>query len=325
MEEARMLRSILIYLSKADWARQIVTRWAFARRAASRFVAGESLDQAIQAVKVLNQKGINATLDHLGEHTYSPEAAVKATQAILEIVEAVQQSGVRSNVSIKLTQIGLAVDQELCRENLCQIITRAKQHGIFVRIDMEDSPWVDTTLDLYRQMRDQEGLTNCGVVIQSYLYRSEEDIRRLAQEGGSVRLCKGAYKEPPEIAFPKKSDVDANYDRLVQLLIDGSMACGAPRLSESGCIPPTPAIASHDAARLIAAKAYAEKVGLPKDALEFQMLYGIGRELQEKTVADGYPVRVYVAYGTEWYPFYVRRLAERPANLWFFISSFFKN
>jgi proline dehydrogenase len=320
-----MLRSTLIYFSKADWARKIVTQWAFARRAASRFVAGERLDQAIQAVQVLNQKGINATLDHLGEHTDSPDAAVKATQAILEIVDAIQESGVRSNVSIKLTQIGLSVNQDLCKENLRQILTPAKQHGIFVRIDMEDSPWTDITLDLYRQMRDKEGLPNCGVVIQSYLYRSEADIRRLAQEGGCVRLCKGAYKEPPEIAFPKKSDVDANYDKLARMLIDGSLACGAPRLSANGCVPPTPAIASHDAGRLAAAKAYAEKVGLPKDALEFQMLYGIGRELQEQTLAEGYPVRVYVAYGTEWYPFYARRLAERPANLWFFVSSFFKN
>jgi proline dehydrogenase len=320
-----VLRSSFIYLSKANWARQIVTKWEFARRAASRFVAGESLDQAIRAVQILNQNGINATLDHLGEHTNSPDAAIRATQSILEIVEAIQESGVRSNISIKLTQIGLAVNQELCRENLRQILAPAKSYGIFVRIDMEDSPWVETTLDLYRQMRDRDGLTNCGVVIQAYLYRSEEDIRRLAQEGGHVRLCKGAYQEPHEIAFPKKSDVDANYDHLASLLIDGSMACGAPQLSADGRIPPTPAIASHDPARLAAAKAYAENVGLPKGALEFQMLYGIRRDLQEQAVSEGYPVRVYVPYGTEWYPYYVRRLAERPANVWFFVSNYFRN
>jgi proline dehydrogenase len=320
-----VLRSSFIYLSKANWARQIVTKWEFARRAASRFVAGESLDQAIRAVQILNQNGINATLDHLGEHTNSPDAAIRATQSILEIVEAIQESGVRSNISIKLTQIGLAVNQELCRENLRQILAPAKSYGIFVRIDMEDSPWVETTLDLYRQMRDRDGLTNCGVVIQAYLYRSEEDIRRLAQEGGHVRLCKGAYQEPHEIAFPKKSDVDANYDHLASLLIDGSMACGAPQLSADGRIPPTPAIASHDPARLAAAKAYAENVGLPKGALEFQMLYGIRRDLQEQAVSEGYPVRVYVPYGTEWYPYYVRRLAERPANIWFFVSNYFRN
>jgi proline dehydrogenase len=319
-----MLRSTFIYLSKADWARQMVTRWGFAQRAASRFVAGERLDQAIQAIQILNQKGINATLDHLGEHTNSPEAAARATQAIQEAVDAIQQSGVCSNISIKLTQIGLSVNQELCRENLRQLLSSARQHGIFVRIDMEDSPCVDVTLDLYRQMRDKEGLTNCGIVIQAYLYRSEEDIRRLAQEGGFVRLCKGAYKEPADIAFPKKSDVDTNYDKLARILIDGSVACGAPRLSENGCIPPSPAIASHDPLRLAAAKAYAETAGLPKDALEFQMLYGIRRDLQEQTVAEGYPVRVYVPYGTEWYPYYVRRLAERPANVWFFVSNFFR-
>ncbi len=319
-----MLRSFFIYLSKASWARSLVTKWAFARRAASRFISGETMEDAIQVVQTLNKKGINVTLDHLGEHTHNPEAAENATQAILALIEKIQATGVRSNVSIKLTQIGLAVDLDLCRENLRRILASARQQGIFVRIDMEDSPWVDTTLGLYRQMRDDEGLDNCGVVIQAYLYRSQADIDRLAAEGGKVRLCKGAYKEPAEVAYPKKSDVDDNYDRLAQRMIDGSLANGCPELSSDGRTPPMPVIASHDPTRLEVARAYAEKVNLPKNALEFQMLYGIRRDLQEKMVAAGYPVRVYVPYGTEWYPYYVRRLAERPANVWFFISNFFR-
>ncbi len=320
-----MLRSSLIYLSKADWARNMVEKWSFARRAASRFVAGESLEDGIQAIRTLNQKGINATLDHLGEHTNSQQVAQKAAQSIVEILDNIQQSGVRSNVSVKLTQIGLSVDQDLCKENLVEILTNARRLGIFVRIDMEDSSLVDVTLNLFREMHEKYGLNNCGVVIQAYLYRSEADIRQILQMGGRVRLCKGAYKEPADIAYPKKSDVDANYDRLAKMLIDGALACGAQELSQDGRVPPITAIASHDPLRLEAARAYADQVGLPKGALEFQMLNGIRRDLQEQMAAAGYPVRIYVPYGTEWYPYYVRRLAERPANLWFFISNFFKN
>jgi proline dehydrogenase len=319
-----MLRSTFIYLSKADWARNIVMNWDFARRAASRFVAGETLEEAIGVVGILNQNGINATLDHLGEHTNSLEAADKATRAIFDIADAIHQSGVRANISIKLTQIGLAIDQEACAENLRQILSHAKGYGIFVRVDMEDSIWTEATLALFRQMRDEYQLTNSGVVIQAYLYRSEEDVKKLAQESVPVRLCKGAYKEPAEVAFPKKKDVDTNYDLLAAILIDGAVSCGKPQLSDDGCIPPLPAIASHDPERLDYARNYAEKAGLPKIAIEFQMLYGIRRDLQEQMVNEGYPVRVYVPYGTEWYPYFVRRLAERPANLWFFISNYFR-
>jgi proline dehydrogenase len=162
------------------------------------------------------------------------------------------------------------------------------------------------------------------LVIQSYLYRSESDVRSLISQGTRIRLCKGAYKEPDEVAFPKKRDVDANYDRLVEIMMDAALANGAPALSQDGRIPPPPAIATHDPKRLEYAKAYAQKIGLPKQAVEFQMLYGIRRDLQEQTAGEGYPVRVYVPYGTEWYPYYVRRLAERPANVWFFISNFFR-
>jgi proline dehydrogenase len=319
-----MLRSFLIYLSKAAWARRIVTGWTVAWRAASRFVAGEKMEDAIRVVKELNAKGIHATLDHLGENTTTPDEARKATRDILDVLEAIDRSGVSSSVSIKLSQIGLALDEKLCRENLKQILTYAGQHHNFIRIDMEDSPYTQKTLDLYHEMSEAFGCSNTGVVIQSYLFRSEEDVNRIAGGGGRIRLCKGAYKEPPEIAFPKKSDVDTNYDRLSEILIDGALANGSPEASSDGKYPPIPAIASHDPARLEHAKAYAQRVGLPKPCLEFQMLYGIRRDLQEQLVAEGYPVRVYVPYGTEWYPYFTRRLAERPANLWFFVSNFFR-
>ena len=318
-----MLRSLLIYLSKAAWARSLVTRWKFAWRAASRFVAGEKLEDAIRAIQALNARGINATLDHLGEHTSTPDESRQAVSAIIRAIDAIQEFGVRANVSIKLTQIGLQLGEELCAENLRTILEYAKSKGNFVRLDMEDSPWVDVTLGLYHRMVDC-CLHNTGVVIQSYLYRSEQDVRGLTGEGGRIRLCKGAYKEPADVAFPQKADVDASYDSLAQIMMDASLASGATSLSPDGRIPPPPAFATHDPKRIAFAKTYAQKIGLPKSAIEFQMLFGIRRDLQEQIAGEGYPVRVYVPYGTEWYPYYVRRLAERPANVWFFISNFFR-
>ncbi len=318
-----MLRTIFIYLSKATWARHLVTRWSFAWRAASRFVAGENLGDAIRVIQVLNAKGINATLDHLGEHTTNEEEACRAAEDILKALDAIDASGVRANVSIKLSQIGMGVDETLCRANLHRILDHAQQRANFVRIDMEDSPWVDQTLSLFSKMCAL-GFKNTGVVIQSYLYRSAVDVEQIVGIGGRIRLCKGAYQEPSEIAYPNKRDVDANYDRLTELLVNGALACGAQPVSQDGKIPPLPAIASHDPNRLAYAREYAFKKGLPKQALEFQMLHGIRRDLQEQIVQQGYPVRVYVPYGTEWYPYFMRRLAERPANLWFFISNFFR-
>ena len=241
-----MLRSFLIYLSKAAWARKIVTSWMFAWRAASRFIAGETLDDAIVVVKKLNEKGINATLDHLGEHTTNLDEARRATKDILKILDVIQQSGVRSYVSIKLTQIGLALDESLCEENLKVILGRAREVGTYIRIDMEDSPWVDKTLALYRKAHLVHGFDHLGVVIQAYLYRSEQDILCLREECTGVRLCKGAYKEPPDVAFPKKKDVDANFDRLARLMMDGALQRGCPQLSDDGRIPPPPVFATHD-------------------------------------------------------------------------------
>jgi proline dehydrogenase len=319
-----MLRSFLIYLSKAAWARRLITHWDIAWRAASRFVAGEQLEDAIAVVQALNARNITATLDHLGENTTNAAEAQRATEDILAVFDAIDRAGVRSNVSVKLTQIGLAVDPNLCAENLKRILVYARQKNNFVRIDMEDSPWVDSTLGLYNQMR-ADGLDNTGVVIQAYLYRSEKDLARVIAQGGRVRLCKGAYKEPGDVAYPSKADVDKNYDMLAAMLIDGACANQAPVITADGRVPPIPAIASHDPVRIQAAKGYLQRVGLAKNALEFQMLYGIRRDLQEQLADEGFPVRVYVPFGSEWYPYFTRRLAERPANLWFFVSNFFRN
>jgi proline dehydrogenase len=320
-----MLRSMLIYLSKASWARQIVTRWQFAWRAASRFVAGERVEDAIRAIQSLNQRGISATLDLLGEHTTNAQEARQATDSIIAALDAIQQAGVTANVSVKLSQLGMNLDDDLCCQNLQRIVSHARQQGNFIRIDMEEASTTDKTLQLYVRMRQEYSLDNCGVVLQAYLHRTEADVRNLMTQAGRVRLCKGAYLESPAISFARKSDTDANYDHLAHLLMDGALTAGSPTVSPDGKIPPLPAIASHDPRRLMDAKSYAQQIGLPKAALEFQMLYGIRRDLQEQMVQEGYPVRVYVPYGSEWYPYFVRRLAERPANLWFFIYNFFQN
>ncbi|HEY5269761.1 MAG TPA: proline dehydrogenase family protein [Anaerolineales bacterium] len=318
-----MLRSFLIYLSKAAWAQRFVVGWRFAWRAASRFVAGNTIGDAINVVRELNSIGINATLDHLGESTSTPVEAIKAADDIIELLDQINADDVRANVSVKLTQIGLALDESLCAQNLERILARAREYKNFVRIDMEDTPYTDKTLRIYREMHSK-GFKNTGVVVQSYLYRTEKDTRELLDAGACFRLVKGAYKEPPELAFPKKADVDANFDLLSQIMIDAAKVAGSPTLSADGCIPPIPAIGSHDPKRLDFARTYAEKVSLPKQAIEFQMLFGIRRDLQVQYFKEGYPVRIYVPYGSHWYPYFMRRLAERPANVWFFISNFFR-
>jgi proline dehydrogenase len=319
-----MLRSFLIYLSKAAWAQNMVTNWGFIWKAVSRFIAGTTIDEALQVVRSLNEKGINATLDQLGEHTSTPEEANRAADGIIAVLNAIQDAGVRSNVSIKLSQIGMGMDDDVCAANLDRILTVAKKHKNFIRIDIEDSPYVDKTIGFYRAMLEKGFTTKTvGMAVQSYLYRAEKDTRELAEIGTTFRLIKGAYKEPADVAFPKKTDVDANYDTLSSILIDASLA-QETRLSKDGRIPAIPAIATHDEKRVEFAKSYAQKVGLPKTGLEFQMLYGIRRDLQESLSQEGYPVRVYVPFGTHWYPYFMRRLAERPANLWFIISNFFK-
>ncbi len=316
-----MLRSFFISLSKAGWAQRWITSWGFARRASARFVAGETIPQALDAVRAMNALGINASLDHLGENTSSPQEAREAAGEVVILLDAIRQSGVRANVSIKLSQIGLALSEELCRENLARILTCARDCGNFIRIDMEDSSLTGRTLAAYFWAREQ-GFENVGIVLQAYLLRTREDLAQVTNAGGRVRLCKGAYQEPATLAFAVKADTDANYDHLMETLLQAAQTAGLPRAS--GLTPPIPALATHDERRIAAARAAVERLGLPKDALEFQMLYGIRRDLQVALARDGFPVRVYIPYGTHWYPYFMRRLAERPANLWFFISNFFR-
>jgi proline dehydrogenase len=308
------LRSVLLYLSRAGWARSLVTGFPPAWMVASRFVAGESVDEAIEATRQLNARGLMATMDYLGESVKAASEANAARDQILYLLDRIHAAGVDSNVSLKLSQLGLNIDENLAVNNLRTILQRARQYNRRVRIDMEESALVDVTLDIYRRLRFGEGFDNVGVVIQAYLFRSEQDVKQLVEEGAWVRLVKGAYKEPPDIAFAQKADTDANTIRLAQMMLSEQARRNGVYL----------AVASHDEAIIDATIDFAGRNGVGKQEYEFQLLYGIRRDLQELLVAQGYRVRIYVPYGTAWYPYFMRRLAERPANLWFFVSNFFK-
>ena len=306
------MRSFLLWLSRNKTVRSMTARLGFARRAARRFVAGETIDDAINVIRELNAQGIAATLDHLGENVETQDDARRATDDYLKVLDAIGTSGVQSHLSVKLTALGLDLGDDCCRENVARILAKAKAIGAFVRIDMESTDYTDRTLAIYRRLHQE--FDNVGIVIQSYLYRSEADIVALCQEGTKVRLCKGAYKEPPDKAFPKKADVDASYVRLMKMLLSAEARAKGAR----------GAIATHDPKMIEATRRYAAEQMVPRDEFEFQMLHGIRRDLQHELAADGYAMRVYVPYGTEWYPYFVRRLAERPANLWFVMINFFR-
>ncbi|MBL8098264.1 MAG: proline dehydrogenase family protein [Anaerolineales bacterium] len=318
-----MLRSILIYFSKATWAQNLIMNWGYAWKIASRFVPGTKLEQALQVAGELNGKGYVTSLNQLGEHTHTPDDAQSVADEIYKILDALgKELTLKTNLSIKLTQIGLGLDETLCAEILERILARAKKNNTFIRIDMEDTPYTEKTINLIYAMK-AKGYDNVGAVIQAYLYRSEADVRRLINDDVLIRIVKGAYKEPADKAYPNKADTDANYDLLTKILFDASLDKRSS-LSADGRIPPLPALATHDEKRVAFAKSYAEKIGLPKNGFEFQMLYGIRRDLQEQLMKDGYIVRVYIPFGPQWYPYFMRRLAERPANVWFFVSNFFR-
>jgi proline dehydrogenase len=307
-----MLRSIFVWLSRNKLVRGWMTNLRVARRATQRFVAGETIEEAISVIRELNAQGIVATLDHLGENVETIDDAQRATDDYVKVLDAIGRSGVQSHVSVKLTALGLDLGDDVCRANVARIVAKAKEVGTFVRVDMESVNYTDRTLAIYRSLRNEYG--NVGIVIQAYLYRSEADIIALCQEGGKVRLCKGAYKEPPIKAFPKKSDTDASFVRLMKMLLSPNARAHGAR----------GAIATHDVKMIEATRRYAQVQLVPRDEFEFQMLHGIRRDLQQQLAADGYTMRVYVPYGTEWYPYFMRRLAERPANVWFIMSNFFK-
>jgi proline dehydrogenase len=268
---------------------------------ARRFIAGEEIGEAIDAARALEARGLTHTLDLLGESVANLAGADAATRDYLRVVDAIVEAGVGKNISLKLTQLGLDVDKASAIDNLRRILDRAEPAGFFVRLDMENSPYTEVTLEIFETMW-QQGYREVGVVLQSALYRSEQDLARINALGASIRLVKGAYKEPKSVAYQKKEDVDAAYARMMKvLLIEGRY----------------PAIATHDPAMIDLAKAWAAEHGVGSDRFEFQMLYGIRRDLQASLVADRFRLRVYVPFGREWFPYFMRRLGERPANVAF--------
>jgi proline dehydrogenase len=302
-----MLRSLLIGLSQnKSFGHWVVTN-SVSRRMSRRFVAGEALEESVAVARACNQAGMLASLDHLGENVTTREEAFRARDAYLENFDRIAQERLDANVSLKLTQLGLDFGDEFCRPQLEAVVDRAAQYGNFLRIDMEGSPYTQRTLDLCRAMHAR--YPHVGTVIQSYLYRSEQDVKDLLAAGIRIRLCKGAYKEPPSIALQKKSEVDANYVRLMQLLLPSGIYHG---------------IATHDPRMIEATVNFAAKEGIGKDQFEFQMLYGIRTDLQRQLVRDGYRMRIYIPYGSDWFPYFMRRLAERPANVLFVLRNLFR-
>jgi proline dehydrogenase len=304
-----MLRQGLLYLSTAGWARNIASNWGIAKKVARRFVAGEQLEEAISATKTLNAQGIGATLDYLGESVEKEEDTREVVQTYLALLERIASEKLNSSVSLKLTHLGFDIREELAVNNLREILQTAEKYNIQDTIDMENTPYTEATIRIYRTMRDEYGFENVGTVIQSYLRRTEKDMQELAQENSHIRLCKGAYLESPEHAFPDKADVDKNYVKVAEQYLIGGDAYLC--------------LATHDENMIQGALQTIEKHHIPKNRYEFQMLYGIRSQRQLELAQAGHTMRVYVPFGAAWYPYFVRRLAERPANLWFFIKGFF--
>ncbi len=307
-----ILRDIFLAMSKSTPMRDFVVNFPLSRRVSRRFVAGETLDEAIQVVKKLNAQGLGVTFDQLGESVSLESEAREAKDGYLRALDAIAANKVSSQVSVKLTQMGLDISPDLCLDNMRQILRRAKEIGTFVTIDMEDAQHTQVTLNAFKTLREE--FDNVGIVIQSYLYRSEQDMQALYQLGANVRLCKGAYKEPAEVAFPEKKDVDANYLKLAQIFLQSNGNNTGAYLD----------LATHDEKIIDWAREYTTTHKVDRQRFEFQMLYGIRADLQRKLVSEGYTMRVYVPYGSHWYPYFMRRLAERPANVIFLISNLFK-
>jgi proline dehydrogenase len=304
-----MLRAGLLWLSEQPRIFRFVRKNGLAKRFASRFVAGETVDEAVAALRDLNAAGVTASLDLLGESVTNADEAHAARDTYLQTLDRIHAARAQANVSVKLTQMGLDIDETLCVANMRAIIERAKKHGSFVRIDMEQSSYMEKTLDLFTRVFYPESGNAVGVVLQSYLRRTAQDVEAMIALGARVRLCKGAYQEPATVAFPAKRDVDANY-----------VAC-MERLLARGHYP---GIATHDERIIARAKEYARREGIGAERFEFQMLYGVRRDLQLGLRRDGWNVRVYVPFGTHWYPYLMRRLAERPANIAFIVGNVVK-
>jgi proline dehydrogenase len=280
----------------------------YGKKLAGRFIAGDTLEEALDEIERLNEKGILVTLDHLGEGITSLTEASAYREEYIRLVEGIANRGVQSNVSLKPTQMGLALDPQAAYENIRTVVRAAQRHGNFVRLDMEDSPFTQATIDMTLRLH-KEGLTNVGTVIQAYLYRSEEDVRMLMKEGVKLRLVKGAYKEPGTIAYQKKQEIIGNYKNLIKLQLDQGAYT---------------AVATHDNNIIDWVKVFAEQNRIKKEAFEFQMLYGLRMKDQARLAQDGYRIRCYMPYGTMWYPYFTRRIAEKPANLMMVLRNMFK-
>ncbi|AJY76776.1 proline dehydrogenase family protein [Paenibacillus beijingensis] len=302
-----VMRSILLQLSKNRAATRAARRYGL-RMGAERFVAGETLEAALKKVRELNGLGLMATLDHLGEFVSGAEEASAAAEEIVQALETIQATDVDANVSVKLTQLGLDLSYELCKDNMRSIVAKAKQLGNFIRIDMEDYARNEPAIAMFKELRAEFG-RHVGIVLQAYLYKTESDMDRLHSFAPNYRLVKGAYQEPPDIAFPFKADVDRNFVHIIEKQLQSAHYA---------------AIATHDEQIIEHVKAYTANLDIPVTQFEFQMLYGIRSQLQQQLAGEGYAVRVYVPYGTDWYGYFMRRLAERPENLNFVLKSMFK-
>jgi len=298
------VRAFFLFLSRLRWLRSWMETSAPARRLSTRFVAGETLEQALAVARKLNSEGISVTLDHLGESVSTPDEAAEARDIYLRTLDAIHESAIQGGVSLKLTQFGIDLSFDQCLANVDQLVRRAAELKNYVRVDMESSEYADRTLDLVHTLFNRYRAV--GVVIQSYLYRSQDDVEKLCADKIGVRLCKGAYLEPASVAFPEKAKVDQNYMDLTRYLL------------EHGTYP---ALATHDEAIIRRIIAFVTERNIPREAFEFQMLYGIRRDLQDRLVKDGYRLRLYVPFGKAWYPYYMRRLAERPANVFFMLRN----
>ncbi|HJS24854.1 MAG TPA: proline dehydrogenase family protein [Pyrinomonadaceae bacterium] len=302
-------RSALIWLSRQEGLKDFATRFGFFKKLTTRFVAGENIDEVIPFIRQLNSENASASFDHLNESVGSAAEAEKEVLEYLNILAKIDEHRIRSNVSIKLTQFGLGLDPELAYQNARRVVVEAERRGNFVRVDMEDSSVTQVTIDIFKRLRAEFGLNTVGIVLQSYLYRTLADAQELVKLPARIRICKGAYNEPPEVAFPEKKDVDSNYVKVMQVLLGSGIYHG---------------IATHDPKMIDATIEFATREGIGKEKFEFQMLYGIRRDLQHQLARDGYNVRIYVPYGKHWYPYFMRRLAERPANIWFVIKNLAK-
>jgi proline dehydrogenase len=298
-----LLRSAFIALSRNRVLRYFGERSSLGIKLSSRFVAGMEIEDALRVAEAVNKQGMSVSLDSLGESVTSEAEAHKAAEIYHRLLDSIAERKLNANVSVKLTQMGLLLSHDLTEEIVQNLVEHARSVNSFVRIDMEDSSLTQVTLDIVRRLNAKPGLRGAvGTVIQSYLYRSQADVELLMAEGIRIRLCKGAYKEPPEVAFPKKADVDHNYVRLAGMLLESSVYHG---------------LATHDEEMVNVAKKFAEQHGIDRSRYEFQMLFGVRRDLQRQLIQEGYNVRVYVPFGREWYPYFMRRLAERPANVFF--------